>query len=189
MQYKYLGLLATAILILGLAFVAYKWPHGRHKTFSQHVATQRIAVIYYCLLFLVVLPLLVAFFAGWFVPHFGANQWLTIFVILAAIFQSACTFVPETGGRKTVWHQALAGLSAICLVPAMAVLLLCPALSLAGQVAAVFALATMAGCIYLVSKAKGSPRNFLLIQCAYFAAFLLPAMLISYVPGFAIGAL
>lgn len=180
MNYQYFGLLATIILFCGLAFVPYRWPSGRHKTFSQHVALRRSSTIYYSLLFLIVLPILIAFFVNWFTPHFGITTWLNVLIIVSALFQISCTLVPERGGRMTTWHRALAGLSAIFLVPALALLLAYPTISFTSKVLTTVSLFAMASCVYLVMIARGNPRNFLLIQCTYFSAFLLPIMFISY---------
>lgn len=182
MNYHYFGLLATIILAFGLLLVVHRWPQGRHKTFSQHVALQRASVIYYSSLFAVVLPLLILFFIKWFTPEFGLTGWFNGLVIAGAVFQQACTLVPETGGRMTDWHRALAGLSALCLLPAQAILLC--STSVGGPAAKViisFGLIGMLVCIWLVVRAKGTPRNFLIIQSTYFAAFLLPIMYISYI--------
>lgn len=180
MDYRHFGLLATALLVSGLLFVVYRWPQGRHKTFSQHVALRRSSIIYYSLLFLIVLPILLLFFIKWFTPHFGITPWLNVLVIFAALFQFACTLVPEIGGRKTSWHRALAGLSALLLMPSLALLLAYPTITPLSKGLIALALLAMLGCMYVVVRAKASPRNFLLIQSVYFSSFLLPIMFISY---------
>jgi len=179
MSYKYFGLLATIILICGLVFVLYRWPQDRHKTFSQHVALRRGSIVYYCLLFVIVLPLLVVFFVGWFTPYFGISIWFNIFVILAAIFQLSCTLVPEIGSKITT-HRSLAGLAALLLSPPLLILLFENGIGFIAKIFVGLGLLTMALCIFLVIKAKGNPRNFLIIQSAYFAAFLLPVLFIGY---------
>lgn len=75
---------------------------------------------------------------------------------------------------------ALAGVSALILVPASALLLVYSAIIPVYKLVIAMSLLVMAGCIYLVVKSRGNPRNFLLIQCAYYAAFLLPIMAVSY---------
>jgi hypothetical protein len=122
-SYKYLGLLAVLILLCGLLFLVLKWPQSKRMTFSQHVAAHKQAVLYYILLFSAVLPLLLLFFVHWFVPTFGLSYWFSIFILASSILQYACTLIPEVGGWKTTVHQWLAGLSAICLMPAMIVLM------------------------------------------------------------------
>lgn len=180
MDYKYFGLLATIILVCGLLFVIYKWPQGRHKTFSQHVAARRTSIIYYSSLFLVVLPLLLLFFIHWFTPYFGLTIWFNVFIILASVFQITCTFVPETGEQRIKWHRSLAGISAIFLVPTLIILLLAPTIGAISKILIMVALAAMLGCIYIVVQKRGNPRNFLIIQSTYYAAFLLPIVFISY---------
>lgn len=180
MDYEYFGLLATSILILGLIFVIYKWPQNRHKTFSQHVALRRPSIIYYSSLFLIVLPLLILFFINWFTPTFGLTLWFNAFVLIACAFQIVCTFLPETGGRKTSYHRALAGISAIFLIPAMMLLLITPVIHIAYKFLVALALFLMFSFIYIVIRSRGNPRNFLIIQSSYYAAFLLPIMIISY---------
>jgi hypothetical protein len=180
MQYKYLGLLAIIILVFGLLLVVIKWPADKNKTFSQHVAPYRYATIYYSLLFIVTLPVLLIFFIEWFTPYFDMTAWFNFFVVVAAALQIACTFAPETGGWKTSWHRALAGCSAIFLLPPLVLLLLQPTINIPSKLLATASLAVMTGCIYTVAKSKGNPRNFLYIQCVYFSAFLLPIIAVSY---------
>ena len=180
MPYKHLGLLSVIILSIGLLFVIYKWPLSKHQTFSQHVAQRRSSILYYIALFGITLPPFVLFFVGWFTPNFGIAPLANVFVVLSAIFQIACTLVPETGGRKTQWHRALAGLSALCLVPVLMFVAANHNVSGLPRAATFTSLGIMGYCIRLVALARGEPRNFLLVQCAYFAAFFVPILLISY---------
>lgn len=179
MDYRYFGILATVILAVGLLFVILKWPQDRHKTFSQHVAPKRSSIFYYATLFALVLPLLILFFTKWFAPHFEISSWFSILVIIASVLQMACTLIPEVGKNIKI-HRALAGASAIFLIPALALILLTPSITLVSKIIVAAALSIMILCAFLVIRRKGAPRNFLSIQSSYFAAFLAPIIYISY---------
>src|SRR5882672_2950783 len=142
-MYKYFGLWAFVILFVGLLFIVWRWPHGKHMTFSQHIAGARHTIVYYILLFSPALPLLVLFFTKWFVPAFGLPYLFSWFVVLASLAQYACTFIPEVGGWKTQWHQTLAGLSALCLLPPIGFLITSNALSGISKGIAVISLSVM----------------------------------------------
>ena len=181
MSYKFFGLWAVLILFTGLAFVIYRWPRGKHYTFSQHVAVHRWAAVYYSLLFLLTLPLLLLFFINWFVPALQLSGWFTVSIVASAIMQFACTLVPETGGRRTAIHQTLAGISAIFLLPCLGLLLASDSVTAAGKALTILSLLTMFGIVLGVHRTKGKPGPFLLLQSGYFVAFFIPIMYISYI--------
>lgn len=180
LEYKYLGLLAVTVLILGLIIVVIKWPRGRDSTFSQHVAGQKISVFYYVMLFSIVLPLLLLFFFKWFMPEFGLSLWFGLFIVLSSITQYASTLVPETGGRKSHYHRVLAGISAILLVPALMIILTASPIGPLAKVITTVSLLAMVGIIYTIVRGKGKHPYLLLLQSAYFAAFFTPVLFISY---------
>ncbi len=178
--YQYFGIVAVTILAIGLAYIPRRWPLSRNHTFSQHIARKRSSVIYYVALFAIALPLLVAFFVGWFTPTFAAPAAINILIILAALFQLACTFVPETSGSKSAWHRTFAGLSGILLLPILVLLLAVEGVSIPAKIVTLAALLIMLWCTYVVIRANGRPHNFLIIQSVYFAVFFTPILLLSY---------
>lgn len=180
-DYKYLGLLAFALLIVGLLFVVVKWPHGTHLTFSQHVAKQRSSILYYIALFSVTLPLLMLFFIGWFVPTFNVAAWFSVFLIISCICQYACVFIPETGGWKSTYHRLLSGISGICLVPLLIILLWTPSLDLTEKYMIVGGLAIMASVLYdVISHKKEQYEPTYIHQAVFYCAFFVPIVAISY---------
>jgi hypothetical protein len=180
MNYKFFGLWAVLALFAGLIFVLYRWPRGKQYTFSQHVAVHRWATVYYSLLFLITLPLLLLFFIRWFAPVLQLSGWFTLSIVISSIMQFACTLVPETGGRRTTIHQALAGVSAVFLLPCLAILLASNAVNLASKILTILSLLTMLSIVLAVRQTKNKPGPFLLLQSAYFAAFFIPILYISY---------
>lgn len=179
-DYKILGLLSVVILLCGLIFVIIKWPQGKHLTFSQHVAKQKQSIIYYAALFTVVLPLLLLFFVGWFTPTFKLPVWFNIFIVTASVTQLACTLIPEVGDWKTKYHQALAGISAICLIPSLLFILLSNQIDSLSRLLAAMAVIIMLGIIYLLIKGAGKHSHFLILQSLYFAVFFIPVLTASY---------
>lgn len=179
-DYKLFGILAVSILAIGLSFVVVKWPKSRHFTFSQHVAVSKQSILYYVGLFAVVLPLLILFFLRWFVPEFKISNWFSVLMIASSVAQLACTLVPETGGRRSEYHRALAGISAILLLPALTLLLFSQQIETLGKIISTLGLITMLAVILSVAVHKGKPRNFLLLQSLYFTAFFLPILSVAY---------
>lgn len=179
MQLEYFGLLVFVILVAGLAFVLWRWPQGIDKTFSQHVAVAPYRATYYALLFAVVLPLLLIFLLGWFVPTFGLPSWFGVSVTLAAMLQQACTFVPETGGWRTKLHRAFAGMSALFLLPPLVALVFTPGVPRAGKLLSALGLICMASIIVVAASQRGK-RYQLMLQIAYYMAFFVPILGISY---------
>jgi hypothetical protein len=179
-SYKFLGLLAVALLLLGLSFVVIKWPQGKHLTFSQHVAKQKESIVYYTLLFGVVLPILILFFVGWFTPTFKLNPWFNVLLIVSSITQLSCTLIPEVGGWKTQYHRALAGISAICLIPALLFVVIANQVSMTARVLSAVGVLAMLVIAVIVAKNNGKHSHFLILQSAYFVAFFIPILVASY---------
>jgi len=180
MMYKYFGLVAVVALAVGLLFVVRRWPRGVSYTFSQHVALRRSSIIYYAALFFVTMPLLVLFFVKWFVPEYNISHWFTVLAVGSAAAQCACTLVPETGGIKSTIHRALAGLSAILLIPALLVLSLQNEVGTLQMIIILLSVAVMTIIAGLVALSGGKHRYFLVLQAVYFAAFFAPILFISY---------
>lgn len=180
MNPKYLGLISITFLLVGLWFVIWRWPQGKHMTFSQHVAQHKSATIYYFFLFAITLPLLNIFFIKWFVPTFDLTVWFNVFAIAASAFQIACTLVPETPGWRTKWHQVLAGISAVLLLPLPIMIALSQNIGTPSRFLAAISLAIMVGVIGFTIHAKGRHTNLLVAQSIYFAAFFMSILFISY---------
>jgi len=180
MGYKYFGLLAFLILLCGLVFIVWRWPQGKHLTFSQHVATHQHTIFYYILLFSITLPLLLLFFLKWFVPTFQLSNWFSVFIIASSITQYTCTLIPEVRGWKAKYHRRLAGISALCLLPPLILLLASDSVTIIGKLLTLIDLIVMTAIIYAVIRGKGKHDYFLILQSSYFAAFFIPILFISY---------
>lgn len=180
MEYKYFALIATAVLLLGLCFVIRKWPYGLHATFSQHVARHKTATIFYTLLFAVTLPLLCAFFVKWFTPQFMLTLWVNVLVIASSIFQLACTMIPEVAGWRTKWHQVLAGISAVLLLPVLGIVALSQQVEAIGRAVAVIGILCIVSVIILAAYLRGKHSRLLLLQSCYFIAFFVPILFVTH---------
>ena len=181
MDYRGLGAVAVLILFSGLAFTVWKWPQGKHLTFSQHVAISRYSILYYVILFSIFLPLVAVFLIGWFMPTFHLPSVFGALVVLSALTQFACTLIPETGGWKTRHHRLLAATSAFFLVPMLLIILVQSTVSLPGKVITFISLLIMTTIIYFLARGKGEHSHILLLQAGYFVAFFVPIVFISYV--------
>jgi hypothetical protein len=180
-DYKYFGIYAFLILIIGLIFVIYRWPAGLRMTFSQHVARQRQSIVYYAVLFSIVLPLLLLFFIGWFMPIFHLSIWFSVFVALSSVCQLAATIIPETSGWKVTFHRFISGLSGILLIPTLSLVLTADAVSIPGKVTVLTGIIVMVSIIgtLMVTKKKMFTPSFV-HQSIYYAGFFVPILVISY---------
>jgi uncharacterized membrane protein len=164
---------------MGFAFITIAWPGNRHLTFSQHVARRKTSILFYILLFSATLPLLSLFFLEYFTDKIGAPIWLNAIILLSAITQYACTYIPEIGGIRSTLHRILAGISGIALIPALVIIELSSTVLL-DSLFCLIGLAVMLDCICITVLAKGKPQNALLLQTFYFAGFFIPVLFIEY---------
>lgn len=177
---QHLLLLVIAVLVLGLTFTVVKWRGGLHMTFSQHVVATRWSKISYALLFLVTLPIFVWFVAAWLVPHKNLPEAFLWFTYIAVIFQILCTWVPEEGGRKTIVHRVLTGISGVAMLPLVVILAVSPGLSPFVRLAAWVAFSFMAILLAVAMSHQKGYKWALLLQIGYYAAFFLVLVLATY---------
>ena len=177
---QHLIILVLLLLIAGLTITVTKWKGGLHMTFSQHAATSRQSKIFYALLFLVTLPILMLFFATWFVPvkHLpGAFLW---FAAIAVIFQIVCTWFPEEGGRKTVIHRILTGISGVAMLPLVTLIATSPHLATLLKDIAWVSLFAMLLLLFIALNNQKGYRYALLLQVGYYAIFFIVILTTTY---------
>jgi len=178
--YKHLCVLSVMILICGLAFLLWKWPQGKHMTFSQHAAQHRSAIAYYFLLFTLVLPLLLLFFIEWFAPTFHLAPLFTSFIILATLFQYSVTIIPEVGGWKTTYHVVGSALSGVFMLLALGVTLFAATISSASHAITFVSMVVMVGLLYIGGINRIKHPNLLILQASYYATFFIAILYATY---------
>jgi len=172
--------LVIALLIIGLAFTVIRWPGGMHMTFSQHAVATRWSKMYYSALFLVTLPLLMWFFAGWLVPEKHLLAAFLWFAGVAVLFQILCTFVPEEGGLKTKMHRVLTGISGVALLPLVVIIASSPSLPAVVNSLAWIGLGSMVVLLGIALKHQSGFRWALLLQVGYYAVFFVVLLAAAY---------
>ena len=177
---QYLILLTLLLLIAGLAFTVLKWRGGLHMTFSQHAAVSRTASIYYSLLFLITLPILITFFATWYVPANNLPTAFLWFAIISALFQLLCTWFPENGGNSTKIHRILTGISGITLLPLIIMVAVSSDFSLFVRSIAWLSLIVMVFLLSIALKNQNGYRYALLLQIGYYTAFFITILASTY---------
>lgn len=179
MIYRHFALLGVFILAAGLCFLVLRWPQEKTKTFSQHAAMYRHTICYYIGLFAIVLPLLVLFFAKWFAPMLNLSPWFMRFIIASCVAQFACTLIPELMGWREKVHRALAGFSAITLLPPMLIITttLRPDNWLRYITASCMTIMVV---ILIVSSKNGGKRIGWMAQASYFTAFFAAILAVTY---------
>ncbi len=168
------------LLIAGLTFTVRKWKGGMRMTFSQHAATNRASKIFYSLLFIVTLPMLIVFFAKWYVPTNNLPDIFLWLAVVSAVFQILCTWVPEVGGTKTVIHRVLTAISGVALLPLIVIIGCSSQFSTLERSVAWTALAAMVTLLGIALKNQGGYRYALLLQIGYYAAFFVVILVSTY---------
>ncbi len=149
-------------------------------SFSQHAAAYRHTYFYYIGLFFIVLPMLLLFFDKWFVPAFNLSSWFSVFIATSAAAQVIVVLIPESGGRKTLYHQVFAAFSAILLIPALITVLLSEMISSATQIICVINLLIMLSTIAVLVHGKGRHEYLMLLQITYFTLFFIAILTATY---------
>lgn len=177
---RYLILVALAILVPGLTFVALHWPHGIYKTFSQHVAPKKISIHYYFALFALVLPILFLFFKSYLVPELHLSTIVLTLIALSSVAQLGCTLVPETGGTKTIIHQIFAGISALLLIAVLLFIVKSSNISTFDRSIVIACVALMVMIVGFVAFWKKTILPALLLQVGYFSLFFIAILFATY---------
>ncbi len=169
-----LYLYASIALVLSLLFLVLRWPLGLHKTFSMHAAQTKALSAYYTVVFCITMPLMtITFFA--YAPSNLSSYTAPALFLIATIMQIACTFFPEKGARrKIILHRTLAGISAGALFLCLGVLAV--DITAPHQTYALTGIAIMGFCAFLALVLK--ERYALLLQSAFYLAFLIPTTLL-----------
>lgn len=172
---QHLIVIIILLLIAGLTFTVTKWKGGLHMTFSRHAATSRWSKIFYALLFLVTLPMLMLFFVEWFIPTKDIPSIFLWFAAVACLFQILCTWFPEEGGRKTIIHRILTGISGISLLPLIVIIATSKSLS-----ATIHNTAWLAFLVMIALSHQKGYRYALLLQIGYYTAFFIVILMTTY---------
>ncbi len=160
--------------------MVWKWPQGKHKSFSQHASAYRHTYFYYIGLFAVVLPLLLLFFTDWFVPTFNLSGWFMVCIGLSMITQILVTLIPESGGKKSLYHRRFAFVSALLLIPPLVIIAMSESVSMFGRISSVVALITMFSIIVVLIAGRGKHKQLLWLQVGYFVAFFAAVLATTY---------
>lgn len=149
-------------------------------TFSQHAAQHRSAIIYYFLVFTVVLPLLLLFFVGWFVPTFHLSPLFSIFISIAALFQYSVVIIPEVGGWKTTYHVFGSAVSGIFMLLSLGVILFANSVGSVSKAITLVSALVMICILFVGAKNKIRHPNLLVLQASYYAAFFAAVLAMTY---------
>lgn len=175
--YHVLGIASIVVLAIGLALLAFRWPLGIHRTFSQHAAQSRGLSVYYFVLFATTLSFICLLFLYDLTQRYGLSVTTNLLVIAASFLQVSCTLFPETSGASLRSHRILSGLSAV-LLPFVLL-----SMSSAPQLPANLQQITLLGCLVMVSgwifAALYRYRYALVQQAVYFGTFFGAVIVLS----------
>ena len=178
--YKSFGLIGITLTIIGLGFLVFRWPQGKHMTFSQHAAAQKVSIFYYIFLIICITPFFVLFFLWWLVPTFSLSSWFSIFVLSSLLFQLLCTLVPELPGWRYITHRYFAFISAFLLMPALAVIVLSSHVSVIARILSLCMILAMFGIMVFFYAVKVKHKYLLLFQFSYFVCFFIAILSTTY---------
>ena len=139
-------------------------------------------MLYYALLFSVVLPALLAFYFWWLIPTFKLPSYFAVFALVSVTSQFICITVPELKGWRFHVHRWAAAISALCLLPQLAILLRSNLVAGAAKVVIVASILTMLVIYLLLIVGKGYHKLFLILQASYYAAFFAALLAVTYIP-------
>ncbi len=180
-SFKSFIIYAVFILICGLLFLIYRWPQGKHMSFSQHAAAYRFTYLYYIVLFSITLPLLLLFMSRWFAPMFDLSVWFIVFIAISAAAQFIVVLIPDSGGKKSTYHRFFAFLSAILLLPALLMIIASDEVSNTGRLVSTFSLISMISVLGILIRNRAVHKDLLLLQTGYFTAFFMAILSASYI--------
>lgn len=177
---QHLGLISILILIIGLVVTVGKRPAGLDRTLSQRVANNKQSEILYSVLFMTALPLLFLFFSRWLVPANDLPKTFLWFAAISIIFQIACTWIPERGGRMTTVHRLLTGISGVALLPMVVLIATAQSVASGLKYTVWLGLLLMLALLSIaLAKQKGF-RYALLLQVGYYSLFFGIILLVTY---------
>lgn len=177
---QHLALISTIVLAAGLVLTAAMLPGGLRATFSQRVANNKTAEVLYALLFLIALPALYIFIVDWFVPTLNLSSVFIVFAAIAVIFQIACTFVPERGGKMTTVHRVLTGISGLALLPMVALIALSDSIGMPLILTSWVALVCMLVLLTIALMHQNGFKYALMLQVGYYASFFAVLLMTTY---------
>ena len=179
---QHLILIDSTLIVSGLTMLLYKWPHkGIQYTFSQHAAQTKSSYLYYIGFFVVTLPMLLYFFAVWFVPNLALPKMFLLFASIVVIFQIVCTFFPDNGGINTVLHRILTSISAFAMIPLVFMIANGSNVSIAGQIISWLTLCIMFISLFIALANQRGYKWALYLQIAYYGAFLVTIVAATYI--------
>ena len=151
-------------------------------TFSQHAAATRYSTLYYALLFMLTLPMVYLFFDVWLVPVKHLPSFFLWFAGIAITLQILCSFVPETGGVKTIIHRGLAALSALFLIPLVIIIATASSMALSVHVLAWVSATIMTVLLAIAFTHQRGHSNAIWLQVGYYGVFFTVILLATYSP-------
>lgn len=172
LNFKYLGVLSIAFIVVVGVYILKRWPADKRGTFSEHVAKHRSAFIIFALSLTLSTFLYYAFLWFWVGPHLDVSIFYYWGLLIAFIPQLIFTWIPADDGLNKLAHTATASLVGI-MMPVLVVIILLSstALSLISiTLGWIFVISSVAGLVaYMIKKAN--IRHLLLYEITYFVYF------------------
>lgn len=177
---KHLILLAIGLTVVGLVFLITKWPQDRSRTFSQHAAAHKPAIIYYFCLFALLLPILIGFFYGYFIPTYSLPLVFSLAIGVAITSQFIVTIFPETKGISKKIHWDMITVSVAAIYVSMAVMVFSSELSTFARIFAGLAVLVSSVLFVEVVRHRAAHPQYLYVQSLFYVFFFGSILIATY---------
>lgn len=167
-MYKFFGVLSIVLTWTGLLFIISKWRGNPSMTFSLHIAKTKASYLISLILFSITLVLFYLFMLKWFVPTFHLPLFFLVLITIACLSQYIPIIIPHKQGRKAKVHLIGAIITAVALIPIVAILFLTPQISFIGRTIALMTALYMLLCFFLFAFVRK-----LLVYSLYFEGFFI----------------
>ena len=169
--YKWLGLVALVTSWTGIILVLTRWESDRTLSISYHAAKTRSSFLTLALLQSVACLSFILFGVGWVVPALDLPVAFSVCFVAMAMALFVAAWVPTVEGLRRKVHNMSAYGATLLLLPTIMMVATSPRVSLAGEIAAYAAAASMTIIFAILMTTKRAKNSYLYLQCGYWLAF------------------
>ncbi len=178
--FQHFALLSFLFAIAGVAVILKTYGHDRSRSISSHAAGQRTS---YWLFLASITAAVVSFYAFtlfWLLPVVEISGITAAFIALALLLLIATAIIPDSGGKKSLWHGIVAWSMAVLLLLVVIGLLLSQVLSPLSQGIVFLVVLYMIVDWLLFLFIKKTHQHFLLFQSTYVLSFYIAMLATAY---------
>lgn len=180
MIFRHFALLSFLFAGLGVGIILRAFGHNRSLSISSHAAKQRISYWLFLASLCLATLCFYLFTFFWLVPELDVSGVSVVLIILALGLLVVAAIIPDSGGRKSLWHGTAAWAMAFFLVCITISLLLLAELSAWAYVVVLLATLYMIADWFIFLFIKQSRKHFLIFQASYIVTFYGAILAVAY---------